>query len=86
MAFVQTLLLSSGWSDIPWPTPVPKYTETNILLALRGLANLYQVKADGSVVGLGDWNKFVSKPNRFTIKRFSVFALSFADDEVSQAF
>ncbi|KAF9520013.1 hypothetical protein BS47DRAFT_1370545 [Hydnum rufescens UP504] len=61
MAFVQTLLLSSGWSDTPWPTPVPKYTETNILLALRGIANLYQVKADGSVVGLGDWNKFCLK-------------------------
>jgi phospholipase A-2-activating protein len=42
LAFAQTLLSASGWTEAPWPTPLLKTLETNILLALRGIANIFQ--------------------------------------------
>jgi len=42
LAFAQTILSASGWTEAPWPTPLPKTLETNILLALRGIANIFQ--------------------------------------------
>ena len=48
--FIQTLLSVSGWMETPWPTPLPKAIETNVLLALRGFANIFQPSA---ISGLG---------------------------------
>ena len=40
--FTQKLSEISGWKLEPWPTPLPKHLETNILLSLRAVANLFQ--------------------------------------------
>lgn len=47
---VTTLLSASSWTE-SWPTPLPKPLETNILLALRAFANVFQPSAVGSMRG-----------------------------------
>ncbi|KDN51076.1 hypothetical protein RSAG8_00705, partial [Rhizoctonia solani AG-8 WAC10335] len=59
---IDALFEASEWKD-PWPSPLPKHRETNILLTLRALSNLFQVsphKVVGTVsphkvVGTGPW-------------------------------
>ncbi|THH03422.1 hypothetical protein EW145_g6267 [Phellinidium pouzarii] len=49
--FFTSLLKAAEW-DAPWETPIPKSRETNILLALRAVANALQEGTQPSTV---DW-------------------------------
>lgn len=42
LEFFNALLDAAEWSE-PWSPPLPKSRETNLLLALRGIANGFQV-------------------------------------------
>ena len=49
--FFSSLLKAAEW-DSPWEAPVPRTRETNVLLALRALANAFN---EGTSPGLGPW-------------------------------
>ncbi|KAI5120473.1 hypothetical protein M0805_006493 [Coniferiporia weirii] len=49
--FYASLLKAAEW-DVPWDVPMPKSRETNVLLALRAIANAFQ---ESTPVGVGDW-------------------------------
>ncbi|KAB5595461.1 Phospholipase A-2-activating protein [Ceratobasidium theobromae] len=51
---IDALFEASEWTSGPWPTPLPKHRETNVLLTLRAIANLFQVSSH-KVVGTGPW-------------------------------
>ncbi|KAJ1308758.1 hypothetical protein OPQ81_004449 [Rhizoctonia solani] len=51
---IDALFEASEWKYEPWPAPLPKHRETNILLTLRALSNLFQVSSH-KVVGTGPW-------------------------------
>lgn len=51
---IDTLFEASEWKTLPWPYPLPKHRETNVLLTLRALSNLFQVSSH-KVVGTGPW-------------------------------
>jgi phospholipase A-2-activating protein len=53
--FFEALFKAAEW-DRPWPSPLPKYRETNTLLLFRALANAFQ---DGAPVAKEDWVKNV---------------------------
>ncbi|SRR5258708_1762840 len=60
MPFTQKLFEASGWKWEPWPTPFPKHLETNILLSLRALANLFQTSGSPAITtNIGTWVKGV---------------------------
>ncbi|CAE6490551.1 unnamed protein product [Rhizoctonia solani] len=50
---IDALFEASEWG-VPWPSPLPKHRETNVLLTLRALSNLFQVSSN-KVVGTGPW-------------------------------
>jgi len=52
---IDALFEASEWKSMPWPTPLPKHRETNVLLTLRAFANLFQVSSQWKVVGTGPW-------------------------------
>lgn len=52
---IDALFEASEWKSTPWPSPLPKHRETNVLLTLRALANLFQVSSQWKVVGTGPW-------------------------------
>ncbi|KAF8759643.1 PFU (PLAA family ubiquitin binding) [Rhizoctonia solani] len=51
---IDALFEASEWKSEPWPSPLPKHRETNVLLTLRALSNLFQV-GPHKVVGTGPW-------------------------------
>jgi hypothetical protein len=53
--FFEALFKAAEW-DKPWPSPLPKYRETNTLLLFRALANVFQ---DGAPDAKEDWVKNV---------------------------
>ena len=53
LAFFNALLDAAEWSE-PWTSSLSKSRETNILLALRGIANGFQVPPD-SYASSPDW-------------------------------
>ena len=57
-AFLTTLFQAAEFNE-PWTAPLPKSRETNLLLLLRALANLFQ---DGTTLAGEDgaWAKWVS--------------------------
>ena len=57
LAFFNALLDAAEWSE-PWTMPLSKSRETNILLALRGVANGFQVPSDSHAPTL-DWEQSV---------------------------
>jgi phospholipase A-2-activating protein len=55
--FYEGLFLAMDWNSKPWPQPLPKHRETNILIGLRAVANAFQIGSDGKGVGTGPWNE-----------------------------
>ncbi|CCO26384.1 Ubiquitin homeostasis protein lub1 [Rhizoctonia solani AG-1 IB] len=51
---IDALFEASEWKSEPWPSPLPKHRETNVLLTLRALSNLFQV-GPHKIVGTGPW-------------------------------
>lgn len=51
---IDALFEASEWNSVPWPSPLPKHRETNVLLTLRALSNLFQVGSH-RVIGTGPW-------------------------------
>jgi phospholipase A-2-activating protein len=49
--FIKVLFKAANWMA-PWTMPLPKYRETNVLLLLRTVANMFQ---DGTPIGEGTW-------------------------------
>ncbi|KAG9097450.1 hypothetical protein FRC06_007543 [Ceratobasidium sp. 370] len=52
---IDALFEASEWKSTPWPVPLPKHRETNVLLTLRALSNLFQVSSQWKVTGTGPW-------------------------------
>ncbi|QRV87354.1 ubiquitin homeostasis protein lub1 [Ceratobasidium sp. AG-Ba] len=52
---IDALFEASEWKEKPWPSPLPKHRETNVLLTLRALSNLFQVSSQWKVTGTGPW-------------------------------
>lgn len=52
---IDALFEASEWKETPWPSPLPKHRETNVLLTLRALSNLFQVSSGWKVTGTGPW-------------------------------
>ncbi|KAG9123458.1 hypothetical protein FRC07_014916, partial [Ceratobasidium sp. 392] len=52
---IDALFEASEWKATPWPVPLPKHRETNVLLTLRALSNLFQVSSQWKVTGNGPW-------------------------------
>jgi len=67
--FFEALLKAANWTA-PWTTPLPKYRETNVLLLLRTVANMFQ---DGSPIGEGTWVRDVGF--RFLLSAFAPSSL-----------
>ncbi|KDQ19766.1 hypothetical protein BOTBODRAFT_27194 [Botryobasidium botryosum FD-172 SS1] len=65
--FYEAIMAASEFTP-PWSTPLPKYRETNILLCLRALANMFQIAANGTVTGVGPWTqKLYGQLSRVTL-------------------
>ena len=64
LSFFNALLDAGEWSE-PWTLPLPKSRETNILLALRGIANGFQVP--DSQASTLDWAQAVCAWNDWNI-------------------
>ncbi|KAG8737727.1 hypothetical protein FRC12_017041 [Ceratobasidium sp. 428] len=52
---IDALFEASEWKSTPWPDPLPKHRETNVLLTLRALSNLFQVSSKWTITGTGPW-------------------------------
>lgn len=57
---LETVLAACHWNDyLSTDQPPSTSRETNVLLALRALANVFEIGGPGSVYGGGDWTALV---------------------------
>ncbi len=54
-----TALFQAAEFNEPWTPPIPKSRETNVLLLLRGLANLFQDDTTVGAAADGAWANWV---------------------------